>query len=834
MLYANLAKAFPRALFNNIPEEMLKQSDALLGASKSFMDASKDLNASALSYQQVKNLIDRGNDAQRLEDLTARFNVHAQKSQIGPDAFKAQNGENFFDEIASLVGQGGEEFFRRGATDFENSFIVPDQTESLLNTKKLNALFYNSRIAEKTFGLTQKDVFKAIKGDFSSAPENVDFLKLLSKNVQTMDKNFLTTFKDVANVGELRDYVLPLNFLSERVAQMSVEDISSLFVKHTTMTEGGIEAVAKNIKKAAQEVLKDDLPKGTHTVSGVRNLKFKSLDDEFEFFNAIYGGFEDSNTLLNNLYRQKQNLSIKSFLYKEFGTNPLKTVQKILGKEDLPKFKQKIDFLTGKNFYKDSTIKVYTDALDKFTSAIYGAPKSIIRQIAVDVFGHNRAIKDFFINQSPIGEFFQEVVYRPLQGMFKSAGQNIRGNNAIRNELNKMLSVMGFSSSNSLLFKSIGFSGENVLSLAQQGKGKAYQIGQRLSDMAGSLNNKMHEITGNMFYYDAVKTNHLIKNATWFTEFTLKAGDYNHFKKTMGVKYRYFEDFFNLGEREFEALRNVKTMKFKMNKNNKYFGVNKDLELITYEGILNMDDKIANQFKKRGETAKVFKQRLATNYYQMLADQAQKGQANVGTFNTIMEKFVKRGTLLDMFLRPTLLKFGNITHVQYQNLKKAIGIMNYGSPFDGNEVLALTNGKTLQSWLSAYGWYFMTAMAMVQFKDLLAGRTPRLMSVEDMLRTEIDSGVFGMPVMAMTQLMEMLQGEGQDYVPVSLAKTIKKAPESSYNFLDSARKLSGVGNTWWNSGVLDNLLRQTLQDSGDRAKINHWYQNEIGTKYFLD
>ena len=852
-VFPQLLKSFPKLIAKEIPEALGKQADEMIGASKQFLKTETDtfdLNfKSKDTYRYLKGLIDRGNDFNRKIELQNSLETHGKADKLNSYRTK------FFEEKIDLAYQGAFFVKENLIKNFEHAF---DSVSDKLLAKQYKeyfslSIFNPAKLYSKT-GISQKDIFLSLKGHVNTVPAKQKYLENLTSAYKQIDDRFINIFKDIANVGNLKNYVAPVWAFSENLVKIQKEELAELFVKHTNIKDRSkalimaekLQKRALNTGKGEHNLIpeiktgKQTKTKGLLSIeSDVRSLQFDSDEAEYFFLKGINMDWTNNNSLMQSVITNKEKGVIRGMFYKEFGANPYENIKDVIyevskkhnlkGDVNVKRIRQKLEFAFNINIANEGSLKNVTDTFDKMLSATYGAVTSLPRQAFIDATNHASAIRKASFDNRPVHKFWFDRFYTPLSATAKNAFKTATGgDNTAQKQMDNLLNIMGFSSYNSATFKSFGFGYQNQVQLETiAGKEGLEYITSYMSYLAGKFNENMHKIAGNVVHYDAGNAVNILNNSVGFTNTLLKNTDYADISRAFGKKIRYMEDFFGMGEREFTALKQVKRTKISGKDYSHFIGANKNMEFITFDNILNLGDDVANHFKKSGETAEAFKQRLALNFYQMMSDQAQKAQSHVTKTRIYTDRWVKRGTFLDLILRPTAFKFMNITEIQLANLKRGIGIQMYGSPFEGSFTGSAFKPKLFKEWVNAFAWYSTGAISLMHTKDVLHGRKPRKLNAENLMYAEIQSGLFGVSGMLFEMSKNLAQKGrlntvGDSYV--KLSKNLFDEKTNSVDYMKWLKRSSGVGSLWYTSPVMDYLIHKEQDFVKDRVK---YYQSKV-------
>lgn len=805
-------------------------------------DLLKEFNIDKI--QQTSNKFYTFEKTKRLTTDLENLIKSSKNPKIANKTFK-----NFLNDRIRILTQGHEEYFRHSISRLKNDLY---QSSEDLGVNVFQDFLISPQKAEKKyakFNLTEKDIFLSLAQKKAVSDEHPmsKFLVSLGKAYKKMDDIYLKDFENLTTISKLKDFVVPLKFDKKAVLALGPDELTRLFQTHTNLI-----TPQKIVDKILNSALSENPIEAQRINFISRKIQFKSLEDEFLFNKALNQPILGSSVLKRAL-DSKEKLAQKAFIFKEFGPEPEKTITNLFHnyrktyKIDLDTLnKQKESVLTtlkmsqGIGFYENSSFRLYTEALDSFTSAIYGGTKSLLRQSLIDTSGHPTAFKGMFFNQNTTAQFFLERWYNPLKFLFANAKKQVFKDRSLREELNKYLYLFNLSSSDNALFRSQGFSFQQVLGTGIEVKDTPGQrIGHYLHTQANRLNEVVHKFSGNMAHYDSVEAMSVFNNSRWFSEMVLNTTNFNSFSKEHPQILTYLNNFYNIGEKEYSALRALRKIPSalinqKPTQTSKLLGFNQELNFLTPSSIDKMPLNIAKKFLKKGETPEQFKKRLKFSYFQFLLDYNHYGQPRLSRASRVVERGLKRGTFADLLLR-MFTKFWNITHTQATALQKGINISLYGNPYEVGLSNARHNTEFLKSWAKAFSWYMGPAILLLWLKDLLAFRTPRNLTPETLLLTAANSGIGGIPASLLAQVLQTRpthKPAGMIHSQTPFGSFFNQAAgslKSPYAFARFAQTSSGLGKLWYADGLINQLLQQALLEPNDIKALDAWYEKTLGT-----
>ena len=234
-----------------------------------------------------------------------------------------------------------------------------------------------------------------------------------------------------------------------------------------------------------------------------RHLKFaegrEGIKNQFKFYKAITGLDDNNSGVLERLIFHKEKVLQKAYFFKELGMHPEELINKTYQKikkgtegtelKKLTEFQKKniltLDASMGRLNAEYGSVRFFADASNKFISAIYGAPQSLLRNLGIDYTAHVVSIQKSFLGNEGVAGLLGQRMFNPMLFTLRSGFQP-----TMRKGLNDILNVMDFAQTNNALFSTQGLRRENFFGdVLDLGKDKTYteKIGRTLNDMAGKL-----------------------------------------------------------------------------------------------------------------------------------------------------------------------------------------------------------------------------------------------------------------------------------------------------------------------------------------------------------
>ena len=767
---------------------------------------------------------------------------------------KADVSKKYYSFKIEAISQSSKEMYSRFVTNIENTLKVDRRA-----FKMFQDYFSDSKTAQSIHGYSDFDLFRAIKN-----PDEITdaSLKNLALTFRKQDQELTKAIQQISHMGNIEDYVVPLTPNPFTVQGLGKGGLAHLITKHTSNVTSYDEAL-----KIATDVYGDVIGKKGKNLGisyGSRKLEFKSVADEFEYYKAISGFAEaEDSSLLGAMIKHKENLIQRSYLYKEFGQDPMATLNELFSVEarrlkkagDMQGYKglesaqnevaNLLEVMMGRTQVTDRTLFYMSSGIERMVSGLYGAVGSAVRNAGIDFSSHGAS----FIEALGTGEGVASFYARRVFSIGKSSFHRIF-DSSYRTELNELLDIFEFSNSTSALFNQYGFKGVLSSSVEAGGvKGNIpEQIAKKFYQFGAKTNTFMHTTAGNLYQYDSTTALNLLKMGQQFSKILDMAPTYKEFSKRVGGNLAdgYMNKVFGIGEAEFEALRQVKRTTLKRNKIQQSLGFTNDVEVLTPSEIRNMSDETANQFRRKGETVGHFKERLHQSYFSYLTMQRNLAQTSLSKTSRFIDRGLLRGSHVDMLFR-FFTPFLNITNAQWQNLRMGLSLSQFGNPFQTSLGGVVTNGGSLYRFAKAGAFYLGGSWGITTAKDLLNGRTPRDLNLKNLSLQFATSGFGGVPMSIVSTLAysknrglygHTLAGDlayrwANAFDSYDEKKDRVRFEVDGHNITKALQKSTGIGNLWYTRGLTNALIRNAFLNKREEKNLEKWYAENIGGESWL-
>ena len=851
MSVRNVGKAVLGVLDNSlqkgvkhVPENLVKMKNTFLESERVLGLLGEEKLALANGVEDlegIKNFIYEADSAVKGDDLgNSILNLTKNETDLKKIKTHSQGLVNERIENANLQAESKFRYFESRMT---KQIYDEGGEESLGILKAFNA---DVAKAEQIYNISEKDFVLALLNPEQATDPR---LKIVGKAYKNMDEEYIKYVQDTAYVGNIKDYVLPIAPSYSALKGMGAEGYENLLLKHTDM-------LPKDAKKYSKRVYDDigigeeklDLtPSQTRDVFD-KQIRFKSAEDQYEFMRAQLEG-DDQVSFFGKILQHKELQLSKTLLYTELGQNPVQTIQKQLSrvvenanvddtsraqlaydlKNDVEKYLVKsVELSLGKGYQENSNLRLYADALDKFVSGAFGAPASLVRQIMTDTTGQAITLNNALLSANTLPGHINQTMFKPLKNLMKTLATGGK-DSPIRRELDGFLHTLNFSTANNSLFVGSGMRMESFYgAVANQGsKDLVGEAGRALSSMSDSFNAFMNKVSGNSLHFDTVSAIRVWNTSHAFTNMTLKRS-YDEIVEAWGInRVKYLENTFGIGETELRALKEAPPELIKTPELSKTIGFDESSKILTPDSIKRMPDDIAKKYKRATETVETFKARLSRSYHNMLTHQRQLSQVTVSRANRITARALNRGTLIDLIIRP-FTKFGDITHIQADAIRKGLSIALYGNPWEMGFIPA-NRTDVVRGWGRAYATYGAFSVSTIWAKDVLSGRDPRPMGPHNAFSALASSGVMGIP----GSILGSFEFSGTGFygsTPLGgLIKDARRAGDSPYRFGKALQRATGVGKLSYASGLVDQILKEALLEEGEAKSMDAWYKKNIGS-----
>lgn len=818
-----------RKYFQSIEEYLGKYSS--LDDKKESLDILKDASSEAL-YNSFRSFYSKSREDEIFHNL---------KNSFKKDELKDVTLKGFFNTKLESSSQASEESFRNLVFKMEKNIHQISGNEGL---KVFQDYFIDFDKSSKIYGFKEIDFYKAFKNpDLVNNP----ILKSIGKVYKEIDTDLIKNLHNFNAIGILDDYVVPLNPNFFVVKSLGVKGLKNHILKYANnIDENNASEIAKDIYN---NIIKSSGVTNELNFTS-RRLTFNSIEDEFNYYKGITDLSGDSNTLIKSIFEHKENLLRNAYLYKEFGKNPQETINKIFSKvlqenkEDVnfiekvqeihSSLRKSLDLAQGKNYSESPTMQYLASAIEKYTSGIYGATRGLPRNFLQD-FTHGALFNKAFLSKETIGGYYFTRVLKPFSVLVGRFGELIKKDNTLKKELDELLDIFNFSSSNSSFFGEQGFRSSNIGldNVNPNVSSSLEKFFKNLNIKAGKFNHLLHNITGNTFHFDVTTALNLMKNSKGFTYVLNKAETYEDFLKIIGNQgEEYFKNIFEIGEKEFYALKSLDKTLIKSNSLIKKLGFKNEHNIILPQSIKNLSDSKIKDFKRVGESVEEFRERLEMSYYSYLTHQRHLGQTVLTRTNKILNRGLMKGSFIDLILRPFAL-FANITQGQYDALRVGLSLQMYGNPYQISFKSVIRNKEYLTLHAKAAVFYASAATTVVWMKDILDGKTPRTIGPEEFLLIGATSGYGGI-------LLNMFGSLGFEYSGVYGGTALGSYLDQGFNALNNPHSFgkflqttSGVGRIWYAKGIIDYVMREALLDNHEQARLERFYRDQLGSSIYL-
>ena len=375
--------------------------------------------------------------------------------------------------------------------------------------------------------------------------------------------------------------------------------------------------------------------------------------------------------------------------------------------------------LNGQKFAGNDWAIAIGSTVNQLMSLATKAPaRSAVRNLFIDFEGHAVAIGKGLHNDGFSVGGSAGRIFRTLHYLVTQTADNKESQRAV----NEILNIAGWANSLDGLAHANVLSFEDILetsTLGQRGLGVLQQANEKLARAQDFL----YKWSGNHSLIDFVRARRFISIQQLYSSM-LDHTTYKGLRESLPdielKQLDYMADNYGFDETMFNFLKQAKRVEsVGAHKVFKDLDYKKIPKFISKESILDTSDEVANQFKRSNETARQFKERMANNWQRFVYNSTTRYAPVPTVTDSIVPQVVDAiGPTLAIPIRP-FLKFGDVAHSQWLNLKEEIGAAIYGRPqnFIGMD-------RSLLKWGSAALVYTAYAAAATWTKDVLNNRAP--------------------------------------------------------------------------------------------------------------
>ena len=747
---------------------------------------------------------------------------------------------------------------------YEQGVVARLKEFGVATNEAFNALRTSPAKFRQLYNFDQESVFANLIDGTNTGNKEID--NILSV-IRSTDEDLIKSLQEQGNfIGHSNNYFLPFGIPEDAIEVIGRQEARSLLFNHTRMSKKGVERLLDQLEDSKTYFNANN----SQSIFAESKIEFKSGADAVSFFKQI-NPKEDQVSLISSYLMNKQRLIKKTSILSEFGASPLETIGEAVAKARgnvkgfdpkltrqykslVSDFEMRMQVYSGKKFVDNEFLNAFSSVVNQALSLGTLAPaRSFVRNLFIDFEGHAQAVgNSLYNNNYKIGGTAQRT--------FKTLGyllaQAAPGERKSKEGITKLLDIAGFANSidglahNNLL----GFEDVFDANIARQSGGKS-DITKRL----GMLNNKLastqswlNKVSGNHDLIDFTRVRRFVTIQQMFTNVV----DHNSYDEWFGslktaerAHAQFLAKSYGFDRNMFSFLKQAGKSTIDLDAaSKKSLRIDNLPGFFSKQSILETSDDVANKFKGKGQTARQYKEQVASNWQRFVYNSVQK---SVPTPNiaTSLTASVSSNTpaWLALTLRP-FLKFADISHAQFQALSDSIGAATYGTP---HQYIGMD--KSLLLWGSAGLKYTGYAAAAIWAKDLLNNRKPtNFMDNKEAVRLfaisgfggaymQIANNVFGFtgnrgngvisntPLTSVVSKLDKLVGQTTGVKPFKLGSgiltangdKIKKAflanRERSFGkAMLSIHELNPVSKLWFASGIADYVISQNLLSPRER------------------
>ena len=719
---------------------------------------------------------------------------------------------------------------------------------------------------KQLYNMDQDAIFEHLIDGTSSGVKSVDNIV---NALKTSDKEIIKGLQDQGTfIGHANDHALPFNVSPEAVELLGKDNVFNLIIKHTNIDEKKAKGLVGALG-SWQKYRTANLDQG---IFGVGNVKFNSGKDAIEFFKAV-NDKDFGVSLINDYLGYKQRLIKKSALINQFGSDPVATLEQAIRKarqsstvidKELTKgyealaddLNLRLQVYSGKSFMDNKFLGSLSTAFNQSLSLVTAAPaRSAVRNLFIDFEGHAQAIGSSLYNGNfRLGGSAARIVKNLSYLIGQVAGG--KGNKIKKQAVKDILDIAGFGNSidglahNNLL----GF--EDVFD-ANIGKGlgsKDYKqfLVNKLNEKLSGANSFLHKVSGNHALLDFVRVRRFMSLQQMFS----KVIEYESFggwlKSLTSIERAQANTLFKqigFDKNMFDFLKVSSKTSLNIDKKlSKSLGFDRQSPFLTRESILETADDVADKFKRKGETSKQYKEKIARNWQNFIYHVTQQAAPVPTIADSVTVPLLSNTPAYMSLILRSFLKFGDVAQAQFNELAERVGTSVYGSP---HKYIGMD--KSLLAWGKLSAKYTTYAAATIWLKDILNNRTPTdfkkpdnavklvmtsglggfyAMIGSNVMGTFGDTGggiLSGTPAVALGRGVDKISGSITGVKPLQLGAGLLTGNEKKVNRALTAEKgfgralhaihdINPYTRLWYASGVVEYIMNNIMLSEPERRQ----------------
>ena len=781
-----------------------------------------DLNATLTgSPDLIKDIYTKVDDNRRTLEIADRF------EQVGGLEKNIRGVKNYFKDVLRQVeNRSNHSYMITESNLLKNIFKGLDEVGQTEAKQAWDYLLNSPEKFTEFYGIDQDAINRAILGEVDDTIANSPVLSNIVKAFQTFDDEVVGFAQELGvPVGQLDDFYLPFRVPKDTPYILGKDQLTQLLLDTTTMDEKGINYVVDQLVKRA-----DDTSVDSNISFKARNIEFKSSQAELDFYRAI-NQIDSREPLLPYLMNYKRQLLRKTSLIASFGSNPIGTIEKSINRlikggdatavENARRLKDNVkgllDAYEGKLRVTHKGVENFRKGLSQVVSIFTGATGLSFTRNLINDFGvHGAAAPQAVFNPNyNIGDAALGIV-SDFVNVIKTG---FRVNKDFREHMTDLLSIMEIANSADSYSHTGLLNFEDVFDVNASPSNKT--LGDKIVNGLFKLNNNIYTYSGQHSLIDFRRFRQMISLQQMWTK-NLQNYSYKQWSDNLddiGKKQlQYLETTYNLGEAEFNFLREANKIPFEHKGRN--------LDLLSRDSILDTADDIAKKYLKKGETVEAFKRKVANGWQGLIYANLNEATPIPFAADSLSAGAREHNSYMRLLLTLPL-KFGDIAQAQWNSVIDRVALSVYG---DKSKYIGAD--RSLARYAAAGAIYTGGGIGITWGHDILQNRAPTDFTDPVNIAKAITSSGFGgystMVISGMANLYpSYYQGLFSEAPAAALLNSAIKLFNSAakddpdlmwYKFATEIRKLTGFGNMWYTRGLFDEMLRSMLLNPTTRRE----------------
>ena len=796
----------------------------------------------------IKDLYSKTQSRLKANELEGRF----QSSLGATDGEKVTGIKNTLKQSLRYI----EENSNQGYKQFEQGILKEVHNYGFKTKQAFDMASKSPKQFEKAYGISQRKLMANMLDDTKIGIEELDNV---AKIIRSADDAFIKGLQQQGTyIGKYDNYFMPFSIPEDSVSILGEDAVKGLLLKHTKLEADSVDDILANFGG-----FKDFGSKGAATGDfQMRKADFKSGEDAIEFYSQM-NQLDFKDNLLMHYFFHKQRTLRKATIINELGVDPVNTIRNAVSKikkqfndkkvarrleTAATDFEMRLEVLNGKKFIDGKLAYSLSTALNMSMSFLTRTPgRSTVRNLVMDYEGNALRYGNSLYN----GDFTMgKSVVRIVNSLKYMMAQAFPGKGGVKKEaIERVLDIANFANSADSITMTNMNMFEDILDTTTKASIRKLGTKDGAAEAVDAFNQKLskgmdaaYRLSGNHALTDMARARKIMSIQQMFTN-VIEQESYKSWLESLKPRElqeaNWMLNKFGFDENMFNFLKKSSKTKVDIpNKDLKGLGFKNVPPFISKEGIMETSDDIANQFKKKTETAKAFKERISRNWQRFIYNSVNASIpiSNIADSVTVPVLY-NTPSWLALTLRP-MLKFADPAATQFQGLADRIALAVYGNTekYIGFDASIGQWGKSI----ARYGGY---TAAFLWMKDLLNNRAPTdFRKPDNAIKLAALSGFGGYQMMVASSVAGIFGGRGTGsslestpaFRAYDVAKNLTKAAKEG-SVGKAARTLHGANpftGLWYGSGLVDYSINNTLLDRSEKDEL-YFNMEKYGKPYLF-